>query len=243
MDDHNVIEYFAFGRKGPFDLFYEDEKLMVLKTLKKDKEVHDYIFSILKKRRRKDSTDLCIFIHDCVRMNVIWYAYILNFRVENQTSNKLLEICLVNVVTGVIASTIFRFVFYPRCSIYRESPRRWDIPKVEYFTEFYHTDGNGNTDTSYEDCKAAFNEIGRYFSLNLAADTNEIIQDCLQKSSILLSSRLVDVYLYNQGIVNFMYQQLLGKCRCRANFKSKLCSCEELCQNLLNYKHTTRMLK
>ena len=159
-------------------------------------------------------------MRDVIYTDIRYYAYLSGIKFAR--SHVSLCISILDVCNKLYAETSFRFRINPYYSVYTESKRRWHLPFVEFCSMF--------EGVVYHSFASMFQRIGDFFyDVNKCLSANTIVWVFHQKTKILLSFRLVDVYTHYQKIVERVKGEIVKFCTCGADFRDKLCCCDKLC--------------
>ena len=212
----------------PFDIYSEDESLAVLQTIAKDYDFFEFYLRF----GRDHAVEMCggrtwptVYVEGHIAKMPSFYVYVIDIEVDNE-GQRTITVGLAHWLLGIYAEIEIVFRIYPEhfASRHRGNLASTTIylPFVSFiaYTEFkleYVEQENLTRQEIIAFIKRTVQDILDFTEKNCncdKADLTKLIHDLNSEKSIWLSTRLLQILLYNQRLVRIVRDYMVSLCNC-----------------------------
>ena len=216
----------------------EDEKLIVYKVINKDYTVLQFMLEMAKENYlfMSDRNWPTVNIMGYITLTPGFYFYLTGVYKDIRNGGRRVSIGIINRVYELFAEVDVYFRIYPAkspylCGFVREYTQPYMYVESQIKVSCITDENIIFTSTVNSYIRRRVEPVLLLVSqLYYCYDENEIVKQCLQRHSVLLSARLMQVLKYTRGLLMRVYGYMSLWCNCgafRANI-ARRCKCEGL---------------
>jgi hypothetical protein len=230
LADDNSLKYIEV--QTPFESYSEDECLAVLRTIAKDYEFYEFYLRF----GRDNAVELVggrtwptLFLEGYITKMPSFYVYVIDIEVDN-VGQRTVTVGIAHWLLGIYDEVEIVFRIYPE---------RFTPPSVLIYLPFvsfpckdfkldYVEQENLTRSQVINFITRTVQDIIDFVGENFPESTSqltELIHKLNTKRGIWLSTRLMQVLIYNQRLVRIVRDYMILKCECVPDPDERICYC------------------
>jgi hypothetical protein len=228
VDDEHNVKYIEV--QLPFENYLEDECLNIIRDIKKDFKFYEFYLSF----GREHAVELAggrtwptLFLEGYITKMPSFYVYLIDIEVDGD-GQRIVTVGVAHWLLGIYAEVEITFRIYPE--YFNEPSLLVYLPFVtftcvDFKLEYVEQDNLTRTQV-VSFIRTTVQSIIDCVEKNYLDVTNveKVIRDFNSEHGIWLSTRLMQVLLYNQWLVKIVRDWMLTKCECGPD-EDQICYC------------------